>query len=72
MKEMFWLYVADGSVKKYVGCCLIESRRIIYVGDGFHKRSSAASARWTGNAEDVERIMRWAAGVDLRPESVPS
>jgi hypothetical protein len=46
--------------KLYVKCILWESRRIIY--------SETKTKVWTGNADEVERIRRWAPGVDLISE----
>ncbi len=58
--RLFIWTIGDLGDKAYVKCILWESRRIVY--------SETKSNAWTGNTDDVERIRRWASGVNLISE----
>ncbi len=61
MYRLFIWRIGDLADKLYVKCILWESRRIIY--------SETEANGWTGNADEVERVRRWACGVDLISEN---
>lgn len=60
MYRLFIRRPCDLGEKAYVKCILWESRRIIY--------SETKTKVWTGNADEVEKIRRWAPGLDLISE----